>query len=469
MVNQSLKIATAVLVLFTFLVSGSYALDKGEAFFGFTEDPINSRAIGMGAAGSGLSGNGGYGFYNPALPALNKKPYFSFDFARQYGDLGRANAELSWIFEKWFIGAGFLSQSTGNFKITTEQGIIDGATGSDQSTMAFLNTGFISGNFALGITLNGIQDKIFEYTSYGVSGSIGAVYTIFPDQLYIGAAVLHAGKNSSFLDTTHALHKQKMPLTVRGGLSWSDTIRGRLPYTCAFDVVYSQNYRTVMVPVGLEVWPHPALALRVGKRFNFNSDLFSLGLGLRFSNIGFDAAFTPTKTVSDLGIKGSVGLSYYLPSIKKKTNSQKAEVITKNTDTSTQKTPVANQDTIAGYKAPVERKIIRKKTADTISVQIDTTKSDSIQPSPIDSVPAQKNGISVPDTSDVPADTTAKIGTVGATISQDSSVTVKQNEPADSFFEGVRTDSSETLIAVPDSSSAEIRKPEISNLPDSIR
>jgi hypothetical protein len=143
-------------------------------------------------------------------------------------------------------------------------------------------------------------------------------------------------------------------------------------------MVYSKNYQKLMVPVGVEFWLLPALALRVGKRFNFDSDLFSLGIGLRLENIGFDAAFTPTRVVSDVGVKGSMGLIYYLASPKKKAQKtvEKPTVSTQNivTDT-TQDTVLVNKvDSIPTFKVPVERKIHRNKVVDTSRVIIDSSK-----------------------------------------------------------------------------------------------
>src|SRR5262249_9164687 len=148
------------------------------------------------------------------------------------------------------------------------------------SSLGTLGGGFRKSNYSFGITLNGVQEKIANYTSYGLMGSAGAVFNIIPDKLYGGLAVFNFGRNSSFLDSTRSLQNDNLPLTFRGGLSWNDKFKTKYPYTIAVDMVYSKNYQKLMVPVGVEFWVLPALALRIGKRFNFDSDLLSLGAGL---------------------------------------------------------------------------------------------------------------------------------------------------------------------------------------------
>ena len=54
--------------LLAIMASGSaYAKNAGWAFYEFLEDPINTRSISMGSAGTALPENRGIYFYNPAL------------------------------------------------------------------------------------------------------------------------------------------------------------------------------------------------------------------------------------------------------------------------------------------------------------------------------------------------------------------------------------------------------------------
>jgi hypothetical protein len=456
MIRTGLKISFFVVTLLFSIHSIVFASAKGNAFYEFIEDPINSRSIGMGTAGTAVPDNRGFTFYNPALPSLNKRPYLSFDYNRQYEDLGRGQAEFSWISEKWFCDIAFLSQSKGDFQITDEQGIKDGATGTNQSSMGTLGGGFRKSSYSFGITLSGVQDKIANYTSYGLMGSAGAVFNIIPDKLYGGLAVLNFGRNSSFLDTTHSLDRDYLPLTFRGGLSWSDKLKAKYPYTVAVDMVYSKNYQKLMVPVGVEFWLLPALALRIGKRINFDSDLFSFGTGLRLENIGFDAAFTPTRVVTDVGVKWSMGITYYLASPKKKVGKTVNKILidtTKNitADSAQATAPVTKIDSIPAFKAPVERKINRNKAVDTNHILIDSSKVlegttlDTLPtpaPAVIDSVMSQSKDRVLPVVPAAAGQENQSSSSVDSLVTSDSDIPVNLPVPDPKLNKGTQVDSS---------------------------
>jgi|GEM_PF-1067349 len=420
----------------------THAGREGWAYYEFLEDPVNSRSVAMGTAGTALPENRGISFYNPALPSLASRSYLSFDYGRQYDDLGRAQLEFALVAQSWFFNIGFQSQSTGEFQVTDETGIIDGATQTEQSTIGVLGGGFKKSNYAAGISLSAIQSKIADSTSYGLLGSAGITVNLLEDKLYAGAAVFNVGRNSSYLDYDD-ISNDNLPLTVRGGVSWNDTLKVKYPYTVALDVVYSKNYQTVMVPVGVEFWLFPALAIRAGKRINFESDLFSLGVGLRLENLTFDAAFTPVKVVSDVGMKWSTGLTYRLASPKKKAAKKAAAPVidtTKTAITDTAKTvrQEATKDSVPAFKTAVERKIIRKAAGvESEGVLVDS--SVIVKPVSADSAAAPVKDTAARTapadmlTKPIPADTSVKtvpllpVSPAPATLSPDSLSVIKSD------------------------------------------
>ncbi len=365
-------------------VGTAHAKNAGWAFYEFLEDPINSRSISMGSAGTALPENRGIYFYNPALPSITSRTYASFDYGRQYSDMDRAHVESAIISKTWFLDFGFTSHSTGEFKVADETGVYNGFTQSNQSIVGVLGGGFIKDNYSAALAFTGIQSKIGEYTSYGLCGNAGIMVTLIDKKLYAGAAALNIGRNSSYFDK-HNLNLDYLPFTVRGGASWNDTLNKKYAYSVAADVVYSKNYETVMVPIGVEFWLFPVLAVRAGKRINFESDLFSIGVGLKVTNLAFDVSFIPTRTGDDVGLKWSSGLTYSLALPKKSQAAKKSNVPDSSSITVDTTGAVTKTDTVPLYKAPVERRIIKKvsdtdSTAvkDTLNVQqIDTTSSKS--------------------------------------------------------------------------------------------
>lgn len=371
--------------LLAIMVSGTaFAKNAGWAYYEFLEDPINTRSISMGSAGTALPENRGIYFYNPALPSISSRTYVSFDYGRQYSDLDRAHIESAIIAKSWFLDLGFTTHSTGEFKIADETGVYNNSTQTNQSIVGVLGGGFIRDNYSAALTFTGIQSKIGEFSSYGLCGNAGIMVTLIDKKLYAGASALNIGRNSSYFDK-HDLNLDYLPFTVRGGVSWNDTINKKYAFSVAGDVVYSKNYQTVMVPVGVEFWLFPVLAIRAGKRINFESDLFSIGVGLKIANLAFDASFIPSRTGDDFGLKWSSGLTYSIASPKKATADRK-NVTTDTSATVDDTIPQSKRDTVPSFRAPVERKII-KKTIDSDSLN----QKDTLNVQLIDSVSTGKN------------------------------------------------------------------------------
>lgn len=378
------------MVFVAFLVLSFYKESPGSAAgFGYAEEPVNPRKVAMGSAGTALEG-GGFTFYNPALPSIIDRPYISCEYGRLYNDLGRGMPEFALNFPKWFIGGAFQSQSI-DFQFADEQGIMEGVTGVEQSTLGSLDIGFTKQQFAFGVAINGFQHRIAEYKSFAFSGSAGLLYSIVPGKLTAGAAVLNAfGRNTGMLDSVKTWSHSNMPLTGRAGAAWSDTM-GKMSYSVAADIVYSDNYGEVMVPIGVEVWLLPSIAVRVGKRFNHPTDLFSAGVGFAWENLAFDASFVPCRYVSDYSLKWGMGITYSLK--KKEKGKEKTSggtvsvksiqktVITSDTvgQASVQKDSVVT-DTVKNENRTVNSVTSRvdTMTSDTVKIQENKTISDSI-------------------------------------------------------------------------------------------
>lgn len=381
-----LKIMISLGLLAVMAAGTAHAKNAGWAFYEFLEDPINSRSISMGSAGTALPENRGIYFYNPALPSITSRSYVSFDYGRQYSDMDRAHVESAIISKSWFLDFGFTSHSTGEFKVADETGVYNGFTQSNQSIVGMLGGGFIKDNYSAAVAFTGIQSKIGEYTSYGLCGNAGIMLTLIDKKLYAGAAALNIGRNSSYFDK-HNLNLDYLPFTVRGGASWNDTLNKKYAYSVAADVVYSKNYETVMVPIGVEFWLFPVLAVRAGKRINFESDLFSIGVGLKVTNLAFDVSFIPTRTGDDVGLKWSSGLTYSLALPKKSQAAKKSDVPDTSSSTADTTGAAVKTDTVPLYKAPVERRII-KKVSDTDSTVAKDTLKDTLKVQQIDTTGA---------------------------------------------------------------------------------
>ncbi|MBN1756989.1 MAG: hypothetical protein JW863_01645 [Chitinispirillaceae bacterium] len=287
------------------------------AYFGYVEEPVQPRSAAMGGSGT-ARGTGGFSFYNPAGPATLDRPFVAFEYGQQWSDLTRGYVETALLFPQWFIGGSFQTQGV-SFSITDETGseILPGE-GTEQASQLTLLTGWRNDRFAIAVAANGLQHHLYDADAFALSASGGITYSVIPGKLYTGAAVLHAGRlHRGFFDNAFHAGRDSMPTTGRIGISWDDTLFGKLPVTAQVDGVYSLNYSKVMVPVGIELRPVAPLAIRVGKRFNHPTDLLTCGIGVSWANLSYNLALIPTSYEGDAGLKWSMGLSYAL-AVKKR-------------------------------------------------------------------------------------------------------------------------------------------------------
>ncbi len=294
-------------MLMLLLSTGSSARAPRASGFLFVEEPVNPRLIAMGSAGTALGGTG-FSYYNPAQPFFTERPYVFAEFGRISGDVNRGSVETAVVHPGWFGGISFITQSV-DFTVATEQGT--GPSAANQGTVASLTAGLVRDEFAAAVTLNGLQDRFgYSTTYYGLSVSGGMGYRLIPGRLNVGVAAFNLGRSKGFLDDPE-WRKHGIPRTLRLGASYNDTLN-EMCYAAAIDLVYRDETGEVLVPFGVEVYPLSMLALRLGKRFGHETEVFSIGMGVNLDNLSVDVSFVPVKMVKDYSIKWSAGLSYFL-------------------------------------------------------------------------------------------------------------------------------------------------------------
>jgi hypothetical protein len=303
--------------------------EKANYGFHFLTQPINPRSIAAGSAGV-ADGWGGFSFYNPAGGWLIERPYISVEYG-QYpaGDLNRATFETAWKYANWFWGGDFSNYSV-PFPPATEQGPDENLQAWWQQSIFALSGGYGVDALGVGATLTGVLDRIDVYKAWGISLSAGGVYRILPGHLTAGAALMNATEalkkisslsssiktTTGFLDSTSKFGQGAgMPLWGAVGASWCDTLRS-IPYSAHAQFMYQDQGSIVMVPVGIEVWPLPAFAVRIGKRFGHDTELLAVGCGVRTKPVDFNFAVTIPKLGADVELQWIAGLTYALRNAK---------------------------------------------------------------------------------------------------------------------------------------------------------
>jgi hypothetical protein len=303
----------------------SFAVDSlaANTAFQFIDDPMIPRLVGMGYAGTAFD-NGGFSFVNPAQPYLSKNHSVAIGYAPLPGDLSTPFFEGVYNFPDFYVGLHGSNHSISGIVPATELGPNPQNDFSYSFSLVSVDGGYKWDKASLALTLSGMQERIETSTRYGYSVSAGGLYRVVPGKVTLGLAFLNQGKTTAFaynVDETGQI--ENLPRSGRLGFAYTDTL-GKIPLNAACDVVYrdvgylgrsAKNISTrLTVPLGVEIWPTSYVAVRVGKRFNFETEVINFGAGLRYNPLTFDMAFVISQLQGDVEVKPMFSLTYAIAS-----------------------------------------------------------------------------------------------------------------------------------------------------------
>jgi hypothetical protein len=246
------------------------------------------------------------------------------------------------------------------------------------------------------------------------------LYKIIPGKLTAGLAMLNEGKTTAFTYSSNATGnldqegvQENLPRSGRLGLAYTDTLKS-FPVNVACDVVYRdvgdkvQAAKNIVpritVPLGIEVWPTSYVAVRLGKRINFETEVINFGAGLRFQPLTFDMAFVVTSLQGDIEVKPMFGLTYAIaavPHVKESPAPKQVET-----------QPVKHTDTVPEIRVTPDNSIQSPAKADSSSIQgaiqRDTLQHSAPSQVPMNAAPADSVKTMAPIEQKAPADTTSE-------------------------------------------------------------
>ena len=307
--------------------------DAANTGFHLLEEPVNPRFIAMGFSGTALAGKG-FASYNPALPFLVHRTYLAAEYGTHpRADLKHTQLETALQIKNLFFGLSLHNESIDNIYETNIWGWLPyyDTPFSAQFTNISLTAGYRAlDNLGIALGVNGMQDRIYNEYAYAISFSAGAVMNPIPDRLYIGFSVLNVGFSTPMLGADSGSvwgDGERLPMNSRLGMAWTHSVKD-MPYTVAFDIVY-RNVRDrddpftrhiqerFSFPLGFELRPVPPLALRIGKRINFPTEILNFGIGFNLDPLQVDASFVIPRLVDDAEIKWLTGITFFLKTKKK--------------------------------------------------------------------------------------------------------------------------------------------------------
>ncbi len=287
------------------LLPAAVHAEDGSTGLAFLKLGVGARAIALGDAYVGVSGDVSSVYWNPAGLAGVEHIDLMFMHSEwfqgiRYEFLGGAQRFEHQTFAIGLTGLymddlerreGPTSEPIGHF------GVFDFAfTGSYARTL----TDYLD----VGASFKYLQEKIDDEIASGFAVDLGATYRVPPvDRLTIGAVVQNLGTQMQYIED-----KFDIPLNFRTGLAYSipaETLRGE--FLAVTDLVVPSDGKTKL-HFGLEYVYARTLALRFGYRTGWDNQNVSAGLGVNVKSFRLDYAYTPF--YSDLGDTHRFSLAY---------------------------------------------------------------------------------------------------------------------------------------------------------------
>lgn len=279
--------------------------EDGSTGLAFLKLGVGARAIGLGDAYVGVSGDASSIYWNPAGLAQVE------------------NIDLMFMHSEWFQGIRY--EFLGGAQRFDHQAFGIGLTGlymddlerrEGPTSEPIGHFGFydfaLTGSYArtltdyldVGANLKYLHEKIDNETAAAFAVDLGATYRVPSlERLSIGAVLQNLGTQMQYLED-----KFDIPLNFRTGLAYSipaEALKG--DFLAVTDLVVPSDGKTKL-HFGLEYMYAHVLALRFGYRTGWDNQNVSAGLGVNVKSFRLDYAYTPF--YSDLGDTHRFSLAY---------------------------------------------------------------------------------------------------------------------------------------------------------------
>ncbi len=145
-----------------------------------------------------------------------------------------------------------------------------------------------------GATAKILYEKIQDFSTTGFALDLGARYRTPLKGLVVAAALSNMGPAMKF-ETDEFL----LPFNTRVGVAWRT--RSLLEGLILAGDLRFPNDSDVKGHLGVELQVHPMIALRGGFKTNYDEELGTAGVGIRYHEYEFDYAYSPFSDESQLG------------------------------------------------------------------------------------------------------------------------------------------------------------------------
>ena len=288
------------LSLLAFSAAGADAGMKklGIAGFTFLKVSQGARAVGMGDAFTAVANDVDAIFWNPAGLTHIQRPSYTFSYTSWIAGCRFYSGAIAHKMGNHRLGLSVVAFRPDAFEETTifkPQGTGTMVQDSDIAIGLAYAIQFTD-RLSFGAKLRYIQESLFLDTHRSVDFSIGTLFYTGFGSMRLAMSLRNFGADVEIIDD-----KAFMPLVY--SIALATELYGKVGdpvyLTASAENTFFVDYEG-RVHTGAELWLANTLALRGGWKFNYDTESFSVGLGLKRKLLG-ERAFSVDFSYSDMG------------------------------------------------------------------------------------------------------------------------------------------------------------------------
>jgi hypothetical protein len=274
--------------------SPARAADPGDTGLAFLKIGVGARAAGMGEAYVAVAQDPTAMYWNPAGIAV----------ARNFELHASHNEWISDVRYEYVAAThGMQGHAFGAQAALLHMGDFEGRDADGVFTESFSSYDFMFGgsygrrftrSLEAGATAKILYEKIESFSTTGFAVDLGARYRTPLRGLTIAGTATNMGPAMKFEEDEFLL-----PFNVRFGAAWRTRalLEGLI---LAADLRFPNDSDT-KGNIGAELQLHPMIALRGGMKLNYDEEMGTAGVGIRYRDYEFDYAYSPFSDESQLG------------------------------------------------------------------------------------------------------------------------------------------------------------------------
>jgi len=208
---------SSLLLIFIFLGIISSAQIGGTYTYSFLDLVNSARVASMGGNINAINDNDlNLVCHNPALLTSEMNQSLVLNYVNYFTDVNYGYVSYAKEFKNYgMFAAGIQYINYGKFIEADDKGIITGEFKASEYTIHITYSRPIDSSFSVGVNLKPIISTLEKYTSYGIAGDVGVLYTN-RDKLFSAALVV---KNLGIQLKGYTSERESLPLNIQIGIS----------------------------------------------------------------------------------------------------------------------------------------------------------------------------------------------------------------------------------------------------------